>query len=187
MWVLIDNYDSFTHILHHYLLKTGNECMVFRNDALTLEQLIEQQPSRLILSPGPKTPMQAGITMTALDYFHDKIPILGVCLGHQAIGVYFGARLVHAAAPEHGKIHELFHKGTSLFRGMNSPLPVMRYHSLALDMEDCNELEVTAQTVDGTVMAIRHKCLPITGVQFHPESIGTPDGLTMLQNWASSC
>ena len=184
MWVLLDNYDSFTHILHHYLLQTGAECMVYRNDALTLDELIDLNPQRLILSPGPETPLQAGITMAALEYFHDKIPVLGVCLGHQAIGVFFGAKLVHAAAPVHGKVHELFHSRTSVFNGLASPLPVMRYHSLALDADGVEDLEVLARTADGTVMAIRHKRFPIVGVQFHPESVGTPDGLAMLLNWA---
>lgn len=184
MWVLIDNYDSFTHILHHYLLQTGAECAVYRNDALSVAELIALNPARIIFSPGPETPLQAGITMDALAHFHDRIPILGVCLGHQAIGMYFGATLIHAAAPVHGKIHELVHNNSSVFTGLPSPLPVMRYHSLALSMDDAKDLEATAHTIDGTVMSIRHRHLPITGVQFHPESIGTPHGLAMLKNWA---
>lgn len=186
MWVLLDNYDSFTHILHHYLLQTGASCAVYRNDELSIEELVALNPTRLILSPGPETPAQAGITMAALDHFHSRIPILGVCLGHQAIGMYFGARLVHAVEPVHGKVHEALHSGDSLFAGLPSPLNVMRYHSLALDMTAAHSLEVTARTKDGTVMAIRHKDLPIVGVQFHPESIGTPDGLEMLRNWSGS-
>ncbi len=184
MWVLIDNYDSFTHILHHYLLLTGNECVVYRNDALTLNELITLNPSRLILSPGPETPLQAGITMDALAYFHNRIPVLGVCLGHQAIGLQFGAELIHAAAPVHGKVHELTHNHTSLFQGLPSPMPVMRYHSLALSLDGADELEPLAYTADGTVMAIRHRQYPVVGVQFHPESVGTPYGLDMLRNWA---
>ena len=184
MWVLIDNYDSFTHILHHYLLQTGADCKVYRNDALSLKELIALDPSRLILSPGPETPLEAGITLEALDYFHQRIPILGVCLGHQAIGMYFGASLVHAAAPVHGKVHELIHKDTSIFKGLPSPMPVMRYHSLALSMDGAADLETLATTEDGTVMALRHKHYPIVGVQFHPESVGTPHGLQLLRNWA---
>lgn len=186
MWALIDNYDSFTHILHHYLLQTGHACTVYRNDALTLQELIALNPSRLILSPGPETPLQAGITMEAVAHFHDKVPILGVCLGHQAIGMYFGAKLVHAPQPVHGKIHELTHNHSGIFNGLPSPMQVMRYHSLSLHCDARQQLEVQATTHDGVIMAIRHQVYPCAGIQFHPESIGTPHGLQLLQNWANA-
>lgn len=186
MWALIDNYDSFTHILHHYLLQTGHACAVYRNDALTMQELIALKPSRLIISPGPETPLQAGITMAAVAHFHDKIPLLGVCLGHQAIGMYFGAELVHAPQPVHGKIHELIHNHSGIFNGLPSPMKVMRYHSLSLHCDTSPQLEVQAATQDGVVMAIRHQVHACTGIQFHPESIGTPYGLQLLQNWADA-
>ena len=185
MWVLIDNYDSFTHILHHYLLQAGGECVVYRNDALTLEQLIALQPSRLIISPGPETPLQAGISMQAIEYFHSKIPVLGICLGHQALGMFFGAELLHAPAPVHGKSGPVYHSGASLlFKNIPAPFIAMRYHSLAIGGLDKTDLKMTAHSEDGTVMAITHPVFPCVGVQFHPESVGTPEGLQMLRNWA---
>jgi anthranilate synthase/aminodeoxychorismate synthase-like glutamine amidotransferase len=184
MWVLIDNYDSFTHILHHYLLQAGGDCRVVRNDALSLDALIALRPSRLIISPGPETPLQAGITMDAVAHFHDRIPILGVCLGHQALGMFFGAQLVHAPEPVHGKIHELRHDGAAIFDGIPSPFSAMRYHSLSLENLEGTGLHSIAETADGLNMAIAHERFPCLGLQFHPESVGTPDGLRMLQNWA---
>lgn len=185
MWVLLDNYDSFTHILHHYLLQTGNECAVYRNDELSLDELIALDPSRIIISPGPETPMQAGICMDAIAHFHDKIPILGVCLGHQALGMYFGATLVHCPYPMHGKTSEVIHSGVELFNGISSPFMVMRYHSLALENFEDTEMDILATSIDdSTIMALGHKRYPCIGIQFHPESIGTPDGLQMLKNWA---
>lgn len=185
MWVLIDNYDSFTHILHHYLLQAGGKCAVYRNDAISLDELIRMEPSRLIISPGPETPLQAGISMAAINHFYDKIPVLGICLGHQAIGMHFGARLVHAPAPLHGKVRMIAHDGRSVFRGLPSPMPVMRYHSLAITDTEGTGLEVLATAADGTVMAVRHRALPCLGLQFHPESVGTDDGLTLIRNWAA--
>ncbi len=185
MWVLIDNYDSFTYILRHYLLQTGNECTVIRNDEVSLQQLTDLSPTRLILSPGPETPLQAGITMAAIDHFHKRIPILGVCLGHQALGMYFGAQLVHTAYPMHGKTSEVTHNGNPLFRNIPSPFTVMRYHSLVVTAFDNTPLQATAHTADGTVMALAHTQYPCTGVQFHPESIGTDHGLQLLKNWAA--
>src|ERR1700759_2108234 len=128
MWVLIDNYDSFTSILHHYLLQTGHQCAVYRNDEITLQQLIDLHPERLIISPGPETPLQAGISMSAIGYFQSHIPILGVCLRHQALGMYFGAKLVHGPYPMHGKTSPVTHSGHPLFRDIPSPFTVMRYH-----------------------------------------------------------
>jgi anthranilate synthase/aminodeoxychorismate synthase-like glutamine amidotransferase len=184
MWVLIDNYDSFTWILLHYILQTGNECVVYRNDEITIEQLITLNPRRLILSPGPETPLQAGITMAAIAHFHNRIPILGVCLGHQALGMYFGATLVHAPYPMHGKTSEVAHTGHALFAGIASPFTAMRYHSLAVNDFDTTELDCIATTEDGTIMALAHRRYPCIGVQFHPESVGTPCGAQLLQNWA---
>lgn len=185
MWVLIDNYDSFTYILHDYLLQTGNECVVYRNDEISLQQLIGLKPARLIISPGPETPLQAGITMLAIDYFHARIPILGVCLGHQALGMYFGGKLSRAVYPMHGKTSEVSHNGHALFRGISSPFTVMRYHSLIIEQLAGTHLQEIAHTDDGTIMALAHKQFPSIGIQYHPESIGTPDGLQMLKNWAT--
>lgn len=184
MWVLIDNYDSFTWILQHYLLQTGNKCAVYRNDEITLKELIALNPERLIISPGPETPLQAGITMEAIDYFHSRIPILGVCLGHQALGMYFGAKLVHAPYPMHGKTSEITHNGSALFADIPATFTVMRYHSLAIEHFENTGLQATAYTNDGIIMALAHTQYPCTGVQFHPESIGTEYGLQLLKNWA---
>lgn len=184
MWVLIDNYDSFTWILQHYLLQTGHECVVYRNDAITVDELIGLAPERLIISPGPETPQQAGISMAAIAHFYDKIPILGVCLGHQALGMFFGAKLVHAGYPMHGKTSPVHHSGHPLFAGIPSPFVAMRYHSLVLEKVEGTGLEVLAQTEDA-IMAVRHTQYPCTGIQFHPESAGTEHGLQLLKNWAA--
>jgi anthranilate synthase/aminodeoxychorismate synthase-like glutamine amidotransferase len=185
MWALIDNYDSFTYILQHYLLQCGHECVVYRNDEISMQQLIDLAPERLILSPGPETPLQAGITMAAIDHFHARIPILGVCLGHQALGMYFGAQLVHASYPMHGKTSEVRHNGHALFSGIPDPFTVMRYHSLAVNNFTDPALEAIAHTDDGTIMALAHTQYPCIGVQFHPESVGTEHGLQLLKNWAA--
>ncbi len=184
MWVLIDNYDSFTYILLHYLLQTGNDCKVYRNDEITLEHLIALNPSRIIISPGPETPMQAGITMQVIEHFHRHTPILGVCLGHQALGMFFGAKLIHAPYPMHGKTSAITHNNHELFKGIPSPYTVMRYHSLSVTGFEGTGLIATAHTTDGAIMALAHKEYPCTGVQFHPESIGTEHGLQLLKNWA---
>lgn len=184
MWILLDNYDSFTHILHHYLLLTGHECDVYRNDQLTLTQLINLKPERLILSPGPRTPTEAGITMDAIAHFYNSIPILGVCLGHQALGMYFGAQLVRAPYPMHGKVSSILHNEAGIFNRIPSPTQVMRYHSLAITLSGNEALTATAHTDDGTIMALQHNTYPCVGVQFHPESVGTVAGQQMLDNWA---
>lgn len=187
MWALIDNYDSFTHILHHYLLQTGHECQVFRNDALSVEELITLRPSRLIISPGPETPHHAGITMEALAHFGDKIPVLGVCLGHQAIGLHFGATLIHAPYPMHGKISQVAHSGHPLFENIPQQFPVMRYHSLALEgLKNTSLQSIATSTDDGCIQALVHESLPVVGVQFHPESVGTLQGQQLLNNWAKA-
>jgi len=186
MWILLDNYDSFTHILWHYLLQTGHECKVLRSDAVTVAELTAMDPSRLILSPGPGTPLQAGITMEAIAHFYDRIPILGVCLGHQALGMFFGAPLLHLPAPVHGKTSQVQHTGHPLFDSVANPCTVMRYHSLAIDITETQELVPIAHTLDDhTLMACVHRSLPLTGIQFHPESIGTPAGMTLLNSWAN--
>lgn len=186
MWILIDNYDSFTYILQHYLLQTGHECTVYRNDELTVQQLAGLNPSRLIISPGPETPLQAGVTMDAIAHFHNRIPILGVCLGHQALGMYFGAELIHAPYPMHGKTSPVAHNGDALFGGIPSPCTVMRYHSLAIDkLENTGLINLSTATDDNTIMAVAHRQYPCTGIQFHPESIGTGHGQQMLRNWAA--
>jgi anthranilate synthase/aminodeoxychorismate synthase-like glutamine amidotransferase len=183
MWVLLDNYDSFTYILHHYLLQTGNECVVYRNDEISLQQLIDLQPERIVISPGPETPLQAGICMDVIDHFHARIPILGVCLGHQALGMYFGAQLVHTQ-PMHGKTSEVMHRNHQLFSGIASPFTAMRYHSLAIEELHDTGLEAIAHADDGTLMALAHNKYPCIGIQFHPESVGTGYGLQLLKNWA---
>jgi anthranilate synthase/aminodeoxychorismate synthase-like glutamine amidotransferase len=184
MWVLIDNYDSFTWILHDYLLQTGHECSVYRNDEISLQQLKDLNPERIILSPGPETPLQAGITMAIIDHFHKHTPILGVCLGHQAIGMYFGARLTQLPYPMHGKTSTATHAHHPLFMGIPSPFAVMRYHSLAVEDFNKTQLQSIASTDDGTIMALAHEIYPCIGVQFHPESVGTDHGLQLLKNWA---
>lgn len=185
MWVLIDNYDSFTYILHHYLLQTGYKCAVYHNDEITVAELVALAPTRIIISPGPETPLQAGITMEAVGYFHDKIPILGVCLGHQAIGMHFGARLIKAPVPMHGKTSILHCTEHPLFAGIPPSPNVMRYHSLAISDLAQTGLQSIAHTDDGVIMAMIHETSPCVGVQFHPESVGTEHGLQMLKNWAA--
>ena len=194
--LIIDNYDSFTYNLVQRLGELGAVVDVVRNDAVTAEALLEKPPERLVLSPGPCTPNEAGVCLDAIRALcglskfgkskkaHRPVPILGVCLGHQAIGQAFGGRVVRARAPVHGKAEEVLHDGRSLFAGAPRPLFAGRYHSLILEEESLpEELEVTARTRDGVVMAVRHRTLPVFGVQFHPESILTPDGQTLLRNF----
>ncbi len=187
MWILIDNYDSFTHILHHYLLQCGAACKVFRNDELTIAELKALNPERLILSPGPETPIQSGICIEAIAEFHDKIPILGICLGHQAIGMFFGATLLTLPYPMHGKTSQISYKKHFLFEGLSQPFIAMRYHSLAIETSQSPELLTLAYSLDDQVtMAIGHKKYPCIGLQFHPESIGTSQGIHIIQNWAKA-
>lgn len=185
MWILLDNYDSFTYILHHYLLQTGAECIVRKNDELTVAELAAMNPERLIVSPGPETPLQAGITLEAIAHFHDKIPILGVCLGHQALGMHFGAKLIHIPYPMHGKTSQVTHNDHPLFNDLPNPTDVMRYHSLAIEELNGTGLQsIAMSTDDNIIMAVAHETHPCVGIQFHPESIGTTDGMKMLKNWA---
>jgi anthranilate synthase/aminodeoxychorismate synthase-like glutamine amidotransferase len=186
MWVLLDNYDSFTHILHHYLLQTGNECKVIRNDLMSVAEIAALNPSRLIISPGPQTPHEAGITLESLAYFHTRIPILGICLGHQALGMLFNAPLIKCPSPMHGKTSSVKHFGHSIFKGIANPFEVMRYHSLCIDIsENKNLIPLAIAQDDNVLMACTHKTLPLIGLQFHPESIGTTDGQQMIDNWAN--
>lgn len=185
MWVLIDNYDSFTYILQHYLLQTGNECVVYKNDEINLQQLIDLAPSRIIISPGPETPLQSGICMQVIEHFHKTTPILGVCLGHQALGMFFGAELVKAPYPMHGKVSMVRHDDSELFKDVPVEFPVMRYHSLVLHKINNTELMITSRAMDDdSIMSIQHPKYPCTGIQFHPESVGTEYGLQLLKNWA---
>lgn len=185
MWVLIDNYDSFTHILHHYLLQTGNECKVYRNDEITVEELKQINPDRIIISPGPETPLQSGICMDVINYFHATKPILGICLGHQALGMFYGCELMHAAYPMHGKVSMISHQNHSIFNGIPTPFEAMRYHSLAIACGANSDVKILATSCDDhLVMAIAHKHFPSIGIQFHPESIGTNSGMNILKNWS---
>ena len=185
MWVLIDNYDSFTYILHHYLQLAGGECKVVRNDEVTIEELQTLNPSRLIISPGPETPLQSGICMDAIKHYHAKIPILGVCLGHQALGMHYGAKLIHAPYPMHGKTSNIAHNGHQLFKDMPDDFEAMRYHSLAVEGFEGTKLKPLATSADDNLnMAFAHEEYPSIGIQFHPESVGTSSGLQLLKNWA---
>lgn len=184
--LLIDNYDSFTYILYDYFLQLGAECTVIRNDELPFDEIVKLKFDALVLSPGPKTPKDAGLLNAIIEHFHDKVPVLGICLGHQGIGEFFGAELIRAKLPVHGKTSTLYHQNHSLFKGLPDHFKVMRYHSLLLKNIEDTELEEIAATSTGEVMAIAHKKLPVIGVQFHPESILTEHGLKMLQNWLDS-
>lgn len=184
MLVMIDNYDSFTYNLVQYLRMLGTEIQVYRNDALTLEALEAMKPEGIVISPGPGRPDTAGISMDIIKHFAGKVPILGVCLGHQSIGQAFGGTIVSARKLMHGKTSMVTSDGKNLFHGMNKPFQAMRYHSLAVEREslpDC--FEITAESEDGEIMGIRHKEMMIEGIQFHPESIMTPQGKRMLRNF----
>jgi anthranilate synthase/aminodeoxychorismate synthase-like glutamine amidotransferase len=185
MILVIDNYDSFTYNLVQYLGELGTQPLVRRNNEVTLDEIAALKPERIVISPGPGRPEHAGITLDAIRRFGPTTPLLGVCLGHQAIGMAFGGVVVRANAPMHGKTSAITHDGRGVFEGIATPLTVARYHSLVVDRSGWPpELEITAQTEDdSTVMALRHRKYPIHGVQFHPESIMTRDGHHLLRNF----
>jgi len=184
MLLMIDNYDSFTYNLVQYLGELGEEVRVVRNDELGVEDIARLAPARIVISPGPCTPNEAGVSLPAIGRFAGKIPILGVCLGHQAIGQAFGGRVVHAKTLMHGKVSPIHHAGKGVFRGLPSPFNATRYHSLAIERESCPaDLEITAWTDDGEIMGVRHRTLAVEGVQFHPESILTEHGHALLRNF----
>lgn len=181
--LLVDNYDSFTYNLYDYWLRLGVSCSVVRNDELDLNTFKQIQFKALVLSPGPEKPKDAGLLMDLIDYYHDKKPILGICLGHQGIGEYFGARLQKGTVPVHGKTSIIHHHKHSIFKDLPTSFEVMRYHSLELRQFEHTDLDIIAKTSDNIVMAIAHRHLPIHGVQFHPESILTQFGLEIMDNW----
>jgi anthranilate synthase component 2 len=184
MIVLIDNYDSFTFNLVHYLGGLGADVVVHRNDKIAAREVVAADPDAIVLSPGPCTPDDAGICLELIAAAAETVPLLGVCLGHQAIGQAFGGKVVRAPLPVHGKLSEIAHGGEGLFRGINGPFNATRYHSLVVDRASLpSDLAVTAQTSDRLVMALAHARLPVHGVQFHPESIASEHGHLMLRNF----
>ena len=192
MILMIDNYDSFTYNLVQYLGELGEKVSVFRNDRINIESIEEIAPRRIMISPGPCTPNEAGVSLEVIRYFTGKLPILGVCLGHQSIGQAFGAKIVRAQQVMHGKISSIYHSGTGVFQQLPNPFAATRYHSLvidAVDIPDC--LEVTAWTLNAAgdkeeIMGVRHKEFPIEGVQFHPESILSENGHQLLKTFLSN-
>jgi anthranilate synthase/aminodeoxychorismate synthase-like glutamine amidotransferase len=184
MILLIDNYDSFTFNLVHFLGDVGGECDVRRNDALTAEAAMAMQPEAIVLSPGPCTPNEAGICLDLITAAAGRIPVLGVCLGHQAIGQAFGGDVVRAPTPVHGKVSAIHHQGSDIFAGLPSPFTATRYHSLIVARDTLPDTLIpTAFTEDGLIMGLRHRSLPIFGVQFHPESIASEHGHDILRNF----
>jgi anthranilate synthase component 2 len=184
MIVLIDNYDSFAFNLVHYLGELGADVAVHRNDKVSTEEVVAAEPDAIVLSPGPCTPNEAGICLDLIAAASLRIPTLGVCLGHQAIGQAFGGKIVRAPVPVHGKLSEIKHRGGSVFRGINAPFKATRYHSLVVERTSMpRDLDVTAETADGLVMGLAHRELPVHGVQFHPESIASEHGHLLLKNF----
>lgn len=184
MLLMIDNYDSFTYNLVQYFGELGETVRVYRNDAISLAEIARLAPARIVISPGPGAPAQAGVSLDVIREFAGKIPLLGVCLGHQAIGEAFGGRVVHARRQMHGKASPIHHNDAGVFCGLPNPLVCTRYHSLAVDRASLpGSLEVTAWSDDGEIMGLRHKTLAVEGVQFHPESILTEHGRAMLANF----
>jgi anthranilate synthase component 2 len=184
MLLMIDNYDSFTYNIVQYFSQLGEEVQVHRNDKISLEEIEARKPTRLVISPGPCSPEEAGISVAAITHFAGKIPILGVCLGHQSIGAAFGGSVVRSSSLMHGKTSPIHHNGQDLFAGLPNPFQATRYHSLIVDrptLPDC--LETTAWVENGEIMGLRHKFLPLWGVQFHPESILTESGMDLLKNF----
>ena len=184
MVLVIDNYDSFVYNIAQYLGELGWQPLVYRNDRLTLEEIEQLSPSHIIISPGPCTPIEAGISNDVIRHFAGEIPILGVCLGHQCIGYVYGGRIISAAVPTHGKHSFIYHDGRTVYRGLPNPFEAGRYHSLIIKEDTLpDELELTARTSDGVIMGVRHKEYVVEGVQFHPESIMTDVGHDILANF----
>jgi anthranilate synthase/aminodeoxychorismate synthase-like glutamine amidotransferase len=184
MLLLLDNYDSFTYNLYQYLAEQGAEIEVRRNDQITLDDVEHMQPDHIVISPGPCTPNEAGLSCAIIETFGPRIPILGVCLGHQSIGQVYGGHVVRAPEPMHGKTSVMYHEGQGVFAGLPRPFEAIRYHSLIVDDKDFPEtLEVTARTKDGLIMGLKHRTYPVQGVQFHPESIMTTVGKDLLRNF----
>ena len=184
MLLMIDNYDSFTYNLVQYFGELGEDVMVFRNDEITPDEIAKLKPSFIVISPGPCTPIEAGVSISLIERYCEQIPILGVCLGHQSIGQAFGGRIIHAKQLMHGKTTLISHNGTGVFQDLPNPFTATRYHSLAIEegsLPDC--LEITARAEDGEIMGVRHKNLAIQGVQFHPESFLTEHGHKLLENF----
>ena len=184
MLLMIDNYDSFTYNLVQYFLELGEEVKVIRNDKLTLDDIEDLAPERLVISPGPRTPKEAGISVAAIQRFAGKIPLLGICLGHQAITEAFGGKVVRADRLMHGKTSPIFHDGSGLYRNLPNPFTATRYHSLLAERESFpDSLKITAWTEEGEIMGLQHCELPVWGLQFHPESILTTEGMDLLDNF----
>ncbi|GCE24829.1 glutamine amidotransferase [Dictyobacter alpinus] len=184
MLLLLDNYDSFTYNLYQYLAEIGAEIMVRRNDQITLAEIEQLQPDHIVVSPGPCTPNEAGLSCDIIATFGPRIPTLGVCLGHQSIGQVYGGRVIRAPEPMHGKSSQMHHTGKGVFKQLPQPFEAIRYHSLIVEADTLpTELEVTARTEDGLIMGLRHRDYPVQGVQFHPESIMTTVGKDLLRNF----
>ena len=184
MFILIDNYDSFTYNLFHYLGELGEDVKVVRNDQLTTEEALALKPKAIVISPGPCDPDRAGICLDLIKASAGKVPLLGVCLGHQAIGQAYGGKVVRAPAPMHGKLSRIHHTGKSVFTGLEDGFEATRYHSLVVERASFPDvLEITAETDDGIIMGLKHKTHPVHGVQFHPESIASQNGHAMLKNF----
>jgi para-aminobenzoate synthetase component II len=184
MILVIDNYDSFVYNLAQYLGELGRQPYVVRNNKITIQDVENLQPSHIVISPGPCTPLEAGISNDLISCFAGKIPILGVCLGHQCIGQVFGGKVIHAPLPTHGKSSLIIHDGRTVYTGLSSPIQGGRYHSLIVDLKGCSTpLEVSSRTADDAIMGIRHREYTVEGIQFHPESIMTPCGHQLLENF----
>jgi len=186
MMIVIDNYDSFTYNLVQYLGELGVDLQVFRNDKITVDEIEEKKPEKIIISPGPCTPREAGISVEVVQKFSGKVPILGVCLGHQSIGKAFGGKIVRAPKLFHGKTSDIFHDGKTIYKGISMPFAATRYHSLIVEKEslpECLEISAWTENDDSTIMGMRHRSHPTEGVQFHPESILTIEGKNILKNF----
>jgi anthranilate synthase/aminodeoxychorismate synthase-like glutamine amidotransferase len=184
MIIIIDNYDSFTYNLVQYIGEISPDIEVYRNDRITVDEIRDKKPIAIVISPGPCTPKEAGISVDAILRLGNKIPVLGVCLGHQSIGAAFGGKVIRAPYLMHGKVSDILHDGRTIYKGLPNPFIATRYHSLIIERKTCPEcLEISAETSDGLIMGVRHKKFPIEGIQFHPESILTIEGKNLLKNF----